>query len=678
MLKRNFTALIILALVLALIRIELLYLLDTHVLGSASHDGGLYLWLVQVNLSNFQQLIAGKLAWFSLFESNAFYPYGLSILYSDNFLLPSLLVAALCFLGCSQIAAYNITLLSACLLSGYLTYLMCLKLGAKRRAALISSSALLIAHPFTAQLGHPQLQFFFFIPLSVMLTWRCIISSSFSSAFLLGLTICAALYTTVYYAAFAIIAACIVFIFNMSKLNLKRILSILICGLIGILPASFVIVGYFQIAKTFSARGIYEPLSFSASGLSYISSAPTSFIYSWLSELSHPEADLFIGIALIILACISVKFPKMLMINLVCLVIISSSIYLLAEHYLTPYFFGLAMLLSWTAVLLAYRYMHSDKTIKGSIIAITIITFIISLGPLVPPEPKSYQWSFFRLLYEFIPGFEALRAISRIGLLTIWGMITLSSITLSNMRSLMLAPLAFIIAIENYTPRYALDSPSAVPALLRQQSESLESNLKDGAIIILPYSGALNSNNTIKSWKDFAGLNVNAMQWSATLGLKCVNGYSGQITKLMRELPAKLKDFPNQRAITALSEIAGLKYIYIDAEINPKLIADPALTLIAHDSSGALLKLNPFLILSNEREIILPKSTRDLSFIAHSQSNRIKLVIRNTSSSSVQELSGHNGKFSIRIPKSSDSIRPIRINISSPDPSTSLSSIEIS
>src|SRR5690606_29944065 len=72
--------------VLGIWRFSALLHISTHYIGGFQGDAGLYSWLTNLNSQNFL---------FPWFETNGFYPYGYSLAWSDNFILPSLLASVL-------------------------------------------------------------------------------------------------------------------------------------------------------------------------------------------------------------------------------------------------------------------------------------------------------------------------------------------------------------------------------------------------------------------------------------------------------------------------------------------------------------------------------------------------------------------------------------------------------
>ncbi|RIL01799.1 MAG: hypothetical protein DCC75_13495, partial [Proteobacteria bacterium] len=148
----------ILLLVLLLIRASALPQLSSSYIGGFEGDGGLYIWLTQWNLSGLFSL-----PWFN---TKAFYPYTRSLAWSDSYILPSLAAWPLVKLGASLALAFNLIILIANFLNGFLTYRLAYALTGKQEAALFAGISFMSLSSLTYNLGHPQLQFAFWLPLA--------------------------------------------------------------------------------------------------------------------------------------------------------------------------------------------------------------------------------------------------------------------------------------------------------------------------------------------------------------------------------------------------------------------------------------------------------------------------------------------------------------------------------
>ena len=125
--------------------------------------------------------------------------------------------------------------------------------------------------------------------------------------------------------------------------------------------------------------------------------------------------------------------------------------------------------------------------------------------------------------------------------------------------------------LENYNKTFPVEEEKQASVLFSYFENREKFPSRADAAVILPLVRELKPNGEIKHWNaDFAVNNVNFLNWGFALGRPIVNGYSGQRTKLMRELPGRLAHFPDQRSLRALSMIAGLRYIIYVSSLDPQ------------------------------------------------------------------------------------------------------------
>jgi len=113
------------------------------------------------------------------------------------------------------------------------------------------------------------------------------------------------------------------------------------------------------------------------------------------------------------------------------------------------------------------------------------------------------------------------------------------------------------------------------------------------------------------------------MHWALELNRPLVNGYSGVRSKLMREYPGQLVDFPDARSLKALARIAGLRYIiYLGSKV-PNFnratflagISDlsPTFVVDAEDNeNNFLIQFYPRALLSNRPSILVAPGAKAL------------------------------------------------------------------
>ncbi len=275
-----------------LFRVDIWEYLTTRYLGGVDYDAGLYVFLVKAAKSS---LSADR--WF---DTRAFYPYGYSLAWSDNFIVPSLLFSL--FPSVADPLRYNLLYLLSGSLNGYCAFrLFRLFGGCQREGWAFLAGVAFSTYGFLQQhYGHPQLQWAFWMPLGVEFFLRSIFFQSPASIFAACLCVSGAFLSSVYYAIFLAVAYC----FSALLFGLRAFLQgpsaatlgkCVVAGVVGIAPLMLVADPYVRVGHAFGHRFLFESYFFSATLSSYLAASDLSYFYRELSGFSHPEARLFPG-----------------------------------------------------------------------------------------------------------------------------------------------------------------------------------------------------------------------------------------------------------------------------------------------------------------------------------------------------------------------------------------------
>ncbi|NMC62299.1 MAG: hypothetical protein GYA55_03945, partial [SAR324 cluster bacterium] len=574
-LAKDLIASLLILLLLIVFRYRVFANFTTHVLGGTEADAGLYIWLLQAIPESL-----GNLPWFS---SRAFYPYGLSFAWSDNFFLPALIAWPFLKTGIAIPAIFNSIILGAAFLSGFLTYRLALMLSGNFFAALFGASVFL-TDPFVAgHLGHPQLQFSFIFPLISLFYFRYMERPKMLQAFWIGLAGFLCFLCSVYYAVFAslcvflLVAALI--LLRPSYFKFRHYAVLFVGATLGALPSLPFIWPYMKVAEAFGERALHEAFFFSANLASFVSAPSWSSLYGLSSAWSHPEANFFPGFIVYILA--GLAFYRLFQAKTqreiystfgITFLILCVSFLPSLQAFSSSYLGSIALwffILVFVCLLYAMGQLEkelgvtyfSNRALIGTFALLAVSAFVLSFGPLAYPEAGEISLSPFRLFYEIFPAFSSLRAIGRIGILLHFALIMLSVFALSHLSlkwqgfKFCILPLTLLALIENNFYTYPLQEIPARPSILSSLSDYAH---KDSAVLFLPMTLEVDSKGKVKSWLDFSKKNINYMLWSIGAEYQVVNGYSGLRSKLMKELPAKTKSFPDEKALIAIKGIAGL------------------------------------------------------------------------------------------------------------------------
>lgn len=623
-------------------------------IGGAEFDSGLYLWLIKTNLKNlsewFEHIVSNPFGYLLIdrdsappfqfwFNTSAFYPYGSSLAWSDNFILPSLIVGGLQWAGLTFVQSWNSLILCATLLNGYSTYHLSFRLTGNLLSSLLAGIIFMTWGWFGEHLGHPQLQFAFFIPLVTAAYLKFLNKKNLKSALGIGAIIFFGLTTTAYYAIFSgflILALTLALLSSRPGIFRFRHLWVSFIAILISAPIFYPFVyPYFDVASAFGDKYLYEAYAFAATGFSYIAASTYSWLYgAKTSILSHKEGHLFPGAAVLVIFFFTALLPKLkvkfelgpiiLTTSLLALMILSN---FSRSGEAAPMFAILATALGWVAILSGLLVCHKvnkepylQLNLIPCLVFVAVFFAIISLGPLTKEGGVNLWWGPFQILFYDLPGANAIRAISRAGVVVVFAISLLTGLFFNKfprlnpqVASLKLL-LAVLIVVENFNFIFPMERAPNKPEIFTTV-EKITS--KQDAIFVFPYFTTLDKNYRIKSWQEFAKLNVNYMNWSVDAPYQLINGYSGQLTWFMKEYPRKLANFPDLRSIRALSYLSNLKYILILPRFIPDFNLDKfraslenfkdQLSIKKIDGEGnILLGLNMVSEIGSEFSILVP------------------------------------------------------------------------
>jgi hypothetical protein len=544
---------------------QILTYLDSRFIGGAFGDGGLYVWLTKLFILD---------PWKALrFETNAFYPYPISRAWSDSFLLPSLLVGLLAWLGVQLPVAYNTTLLSALTLNGVASALLAITLGLRPIGSFAAGIMVANSAYFIGNLGHPQLLFFFWIPLawSAALGSRGALRVASRRWLYAGLCVSGAFYSAVYYAIFASIGLAVIWLARLfsGQVSQRRALRTLMLTTIGASPVIYALRYYLSVQSYFGERGVYEATAFAASGLSYLAFPPFNALFGHTASLTHSEAFLCPGYVVLCVALVAGIIGLWKRSRLIVGLLIPSAVALgffssIVDTSMTSEY--VICLATWLVLLLGLAGACATRSSLSILGAIAALFFVLSFGPGGDPTKHEPVFAPFGVLYSLVPGLGSIRAVSRFGSVAILSLIigaVYACLTWTASRprftTLLVAILTGVTLAESAVPTVPLDSIPTAPLAFDLLSRKRVDNQ---AALVLPFGGAVDG-RTVHSWSEIAILSSQYAQWATDANLTIVNGYSGQRTKLQHELARFTRDFPSLEAFEYLARVCGLRWIIV-------------------------------------------------------------------------------------------------------------------
>jgi hypothetical protein len=584
-------------------------------IGGVSHDAGLYVWLTEE---------AYKAVFEFDFNTVAFYPFGHSLAWSDNYILPSLLIKAIDWIvlpsSDNTPLLYNLCSLIVDALNGYCTYRLVYLLARNGFVAFYAGIAFQTFGFFSQHSGHPQLQWAFWLPLTIEFYYRALLNSNFTSIVIVIVLLILSFTTSVYYSIFTVLALSIItlcyviinfdgFRFDVFRclfrnIDLKHVIILIVC-----LPLIlFLTRPYLIVQKSFGSRDLWESYYFAANGLSYLAASALSYFYSSFSDYSHAEARLFPGFTVLLVTLISLMYAfykgsavffygnaaRQGMVVFLSGILFSI---LYGTSFESHYLQSLAIIAGWVLLGLLFYFLIKGREELHTInvfMIIALVFLLISLGPIFIDQGAAILPTMNGIAYDYFPGFKGIRAVSRAGVVVIWCSCIIGGLVLAKLsiNRWVILVLSLIVLIENWHPIIPIEGLTAVPEVLEQVPPK-------SVIVSLPFVGELKDNGMVKSWGEFSKNNIEAMLWFGARELKTVNGYSGQRTFIMHRLPFLVRNFPDQLSLKYLMRIVNLRYVLLRSsllrefdieEFNRKLRRLRVYTrLLAHDNAGNFL-----------------------------------------------------------------------------------------
>jgi len=140
-----------------------------------------------------------------LFHANIFYPAPSTLGYSDAMLLPGIVTAPFFWAEINPILIYNVAFLSAFALSGWTMFRLARSLTASVPASIVAGIIFAFTPYRFCHYMHFELQLVFWVPVALVLVHRLIEQARIRDGVLLGLTMAAQVFSSIYMGLFAIV-----------------------------------------------------------------------------------------------------------------------------------------------------------------------------------------------------------------------------------------------------------------------------------------------------------------------------------------------------------------------------------------------------------------------------------------------------------------------------------------
>jgi hypothetical protein len=429
-----------------------------------------------------------------LFNTNIFFPEQNTLAYSETLIVPAILAAPLLWGGVDPMFVQNLWVLLGYALSGLATFLLVRELTGHEGAALVSGVVFALYPYRIDQYPHVQSQMTFWLPLALFIVARMRRAPSLRLGLWLGVVIAAEMYSCVYYGIYGpiviavIAAAAVVTAERPHRATILRSLSL--AAVVAALCIAPLLKPYLAASRVVGTRSIQEVASGSARPSDYLHANPDNAMHGDDRRPGIGEHRLFPGYVAPVLAVAAMVPP------------------------FSPLTFG---------------YLAGAAT-----------TFDLSLGL----NGVGYRW-----LYDWVPGFHALRIPARLGMFF----------------GLTLAVLAGFGVARAVRARRALVQTTFVIVTiglvtLESRSRPLDlSHLADQSPAVYSWLAqqppAVVCEYPVGNLQGRAGpQDATYMYYSTRHWQRLVNGYSGFTPPSYNDLLEHLRDFPSEASIAYLHQ----------------------------------------------------------------------------------------------------------------------------
>lgn len=429
-----------------------------------------------------------------LFDGNVFFPERNTLAYSETLIVPAILAAPLLWAGVDPMFVQNLWVLLGYALSGLATFLLVRELTGHDGASLVSG-VIFALYPYRIdQYPHVQSQMTFWLPLALFIVARLHRSPSWRLGGLLGLVMAAEMYSCVYYGIYGpIVIAVIAGATVIATERVHRAAMVRSLGLAAIVAGVCIaplITPYLAASKVVGERSIQEVESGSARPNDYLQANPDNAIHGDDRRQGVGEHRLFPG-------------------------------------YVAP-------------VLAASAFIPPIGPLTFGYLAGAAATFDLSLGV----NGLGYRW-----LYDWVPGFHALRIPARLGMFFGLALAVLAGFGVA--RAVRAQPAlvqtTFVVVAVGLVTLESRARPLDLSQLTDQSPAVYTWLAQQPPAIVCEYP--------VGNLQGRAGpQDATYVYYSTRHWQRLVNGYSGFAPPSYNELLDRLKDFPSPSSIAYLHE----------------------------------------------------------------------------------------------------------------------------
>ncbi len=531
-----------------------------------------------------------------LFDTNIFYPYSNTLAFSEPLIVPAALVASpVLALSGNPILAYNVTLLFFQALCGWSAYYATRRITGSEAAGLLAGIVFCVSPFRTGYYNFLNIHLSFAVPLAFV-AFVYFLEHQRSRYLLVALALLWMQAITIWYAGIPL--ALLLFLFAVVFLMLRpsgwRIQTVF-AGLVGVvffvIAVLPVALPYLQAARELGLERTLDDVNYyRADMLSFFDAGKEHLFYRLADSTRYP--GLFPGFTVYLLSAVAVfwstreakttslTFARWMLrfLGWSAVAALIAVAYLLASAGADPsssatlarlavsrYLIFLLLAIGLLALLIrGYRWWRGEERhrILGAgdwpivLGVLALVCMLLTLGPVMHFKSQPVGAGIYRYVYDFFPGFSAIRislrlaflALFLLGLLSGFGLVFLEKKLKRRVRLRYLVYAVPVLALVEYLPvplsyhEVAWNNPPRVYQWLASQRE-------DFALIEFP-----TKSEPIDSTYVF---------WSLYHGKRLVNGVSGFYPPFSANVAYSVADLPHSGNVETLRSVHKLRYVLI-------------------------------------------------------------------------------------------------------------------
>lgn len=249
-----------------------------------------------------------------LFDANIFYPERNTLAFSDAMLLPGLLGAPFIWAGVHPVVVHNALLIASFVSAGCGAALLVRHFTPRAGAQLVAGAIFAFAPYRISHLGHLELLWTAFLPLSLLALYRTLESPTLVRGVQLGLALGLQALCSLYYFIFGVVWLVPATVFGLWHAGVRPTrhhiaaagMAVMVTGLL----VSPYIGPYSQARDRLPPRAVAEVERYSAEPMDFLRVSEANRVYSWHPSDAPDERSLFVGAIPLVLAVTAVVWLR--------------------------------------------------------------------------------------------------------------------------------------------------------------------------------------------------------------------------------------------------------------------------------------------------------------------------------------------------------------------------------